>query len=113
MEEITDVIISLEYCKQIAHIKPRELVKETEMDIKKHRIMRYINILSKTQQSITKFIRYTAKSRQVLIQNIILTYQVIDELIEFYDINLLDIEKMKQIKLNRLQDRLKNDRHSL
>ena len=109
VEEITDVILSLEYCKQIAHIKDFELETEITISVKKHRMMTYIKILSETQQSITKFIRRATKSRQRLIQSMIKIYSIIDELIEFYSIDLIDIEKMKQLKINRMRDRLDNN----
>ncbi len=108
VEELTDVIITLEYCKQAAHMKPDELAKTYKIPENRHKIMYYINVLSRTQQSITKFIRHATRSRQSLIQSVIITYAVIDDIISFYNIDKRDIEKMKQLKINRLRDRLDN-----
>lgn len=103
-EEITDVIISSEIIMVICNIRNKDISKAHKF--KKNVEMTAVTNLSRAQQNISKYIRWHNAGFDKIEQAVELMNDTVASLIDFYKIKKKDIAKIRNLKFQRLEERI-------
>lgn len=107
VEEIVDVLICVDVIKIVSMCKDKSIKKNKhENRIMKDEKLYSIHILSNAQFNISKYIRYNNLDRAASAISYMLEATSI--LIDYYRIKNKDIDRIRNLKFKRLEDRLNN-----
>lgn len=108
-EEIADVRISINIILVICDIKSSKIGKiDTKKKSKKQTISNMLNNLSKSQQYISKYVRCRKDGDEKLVSALSMMAKACYDAETIYKIKKKDIEKIENIKYERLLNRLTN-----
>lgn len=105
-EEIVDVMISTNIIKLVCGVSNSQLKKKSPKIKKKNVLMTSVHNIAKSQQNVSKYIRWKKDGYDKVIDALNLLNETIPILIDFFKIKKKDLEKMRNIKLKRLEERL-------
>ena len=108
LEEITDVYYSMDIIKVVMGIPESKIDKLEKKKIKidKYTALEGISKLARSQQIISKVVRQKDKSKVKTIQALNMLNETLYEFTKMFKIKKKDIEKMKNIKTKRTEERL-------
>ena len=108
VEEIADVMYCMNVFKFICGIPNGQKTKKIPKVKKKNVLITSMRNISKSQQNVSKYIRYERCAYDKALDAVDLVNETIPTLIDFFKIKKKDLEKMRNIKLRRVEERIIN-----
>lgn len=107
VEELTDAYITTRYLELAIGAQPCEVDVTSPMKYEGiSKIISWVKILAVSQQNISKWLRKKTNGRDAVLVAIKSIYQIISEMMDYFYIPQADIDRMLDIKIKRLEDRI-------
>lgn len=106
VEEIVDVMFCMDVIKLICGLSNSQLKKKSSKIKKKNVLITSVRNIAKSQQNISKYIRWKKDGYDKAVDALNLLNETIPVLIDFFKIKKKDLEKMRNIKIKRLEERV-------
>lgn len=106
VEEITDVMFCMDVIKLICGVSNSQLKKKSSKIKKKNVLITSVRNIAKSQQNVSKYIRWKKDGYDKAVDALNLLNETIPVLIDFFKIKKKDLEKMRNIKIKRLEERV-------
>ena len=106
VEEITDVMFCMDVIKLICGVSNSQLKKKSSKIKKKNVLITSVRNIAKSQPNVSKYIRWKKDGYDKAVDALNLLNETIPVLIDFFKIKKKDLEKMRNIKIKRLEERV-------